>query len=162
ETLPGPFEYDVKRMATSFMIAARNNGFAKGDARTATQTSVTAYRDAMAGFAQMSTMDVWYAFLDETILMRGIRTAVGEIEKAGKGGKKAKKQQKQAKSAAARARKNLGQAHTRDSLQALSKLGELVDGQYRIKSQPPIVVPVRELAGSYGMSADDVNAMIRS
>jgi uncharacterized protein (DUF2252 family) len=162
ETLPGPFEYDVKRMATSFMIAARNNGFTKGDARTATQTSVTAYRDAMAGFAEMSTMDVWYAFLDEDKLMSGIRSTVGEIDKAGKGGKKAKKQRKQAKSAEARARKNLGQAHTHDSLQALSKLGELVDGQYQIKSQPPIVVPVRELASSYGMSADDVNAMIRS
>jgi len=64
ETLPGPFEYDVKRMAASFMIAARNNGFFKADARAATQASVTAYREAMAGFAQMPTMDVWYACLD--------------------------------------------------------------------------------------------------
>ena len=60
ETLPGPFEYDVKRMAASFTIAARNNGFSKADARAATQASVTAYREAMAAFAQMPTMDVWY------------------------------------------------------------------------------------------------------
>src|SRR5206468_1305122 len=53
ETLPGPFEYDVKRMAASFTIAARNNGFAKGDATAATLASVTAYREAMAEFAQM-------------------------------------------------------------------------------------------------------------
>src|SRR5438552_13404298 len=65
ETLPGPFEWDVKRMAASFMIAARNNGFAKAAARAATKASVTAYREAMAAFAQMGTMDIWYAQLDE-------------------------------------------------------------------------------------------------
>ena len=58
ETLPGPFEYDVKRMAASFTIAARNNGFAKADAREVTLASVRAYREAMASFAQMGTMDM--------------------------------------------------------------------------------------------------------
>ena len=71
ETLPGPFEYDVKRMAASFTIAARNNGFAKADARTSTLAAVTAYREAMATFATMRTMDVWYAHLDEDQLMTG-------------------------------------------------------------------------------------------
>jgi uncharacterized protein (DUF2252 family) len=61
ETLPGPFEYDVKRMAASFTIAARNNGFSKADTRAATMASVAAYREAMASFAQMGTMEVWYA-----------------------------------------------------------------------------------------------------
>src|SRR5436190_10908170 len=61
ETLPGPFEYDVKRMAASFTVAARNNGFDKADARAATLGSVTGYRQAMAGFAAMPTMDIWYA-----------------------------------------------------------------------------------------------------
>src|SRR5687768_12303547 len=60
ETLPGPFEYDVKRMSASFAIAARNNGFSKGDARDATLASVSAYRSSMAEFAAMSTMEVWY------------------------------------------------------------------------------------------------------
>src|SRR3954453_18223460 len=60
ETLPGPFEYDVKRMAASVTVAARNNGFAKSHARVATLGSVTAYRQAMAGFAAMPTMDIWY------------------------------------------------------------------------------------------------------
>ena len=64
ETLPGPFEYDVKRMAASFTIAARNNGFSKADTRAATLASVAAYREAMAEFAQMRTMDIWYAHLD--------------------------------------------------------------------------------------------------
>src|SRR4029078_13311472 len=65
ETLPGPFEYDVKRMAASFTIAARNNGFAKAISRTATCTSVTAYREQMGEFAKMRTLDVWYARLSE-------------------------------------------------------------------------------------------------
>src|SRR6185437_14974929 len=65
ETLPGPFEYDVKRMAASFLIAGRNNGFAKADARAAAMASVTAYREAMADFARMPTMDIWYAHFDE-------------------------------------------------------------------------------------------------
>src|SRR5258705_2021653 len=63
ETLPGPFEYDVKRMAASFTIAARNNGFSPADARDATRSSVTAYRDAMTEFSTMPTMDIWYAHL---------------------------------------------------------------------------------------------------
>ena len=172
ETLPGPFEYDVKRMAASFMIAARNNGFAKADSRAATLASVRAYREAMASFAQMRTMDIWYAHLDEDELMAGIRAAVAGAAKGGKAGKKAKKEPKAAKKGAgeeeeapktalARAEKNRAKAHTRDSLQALSKLGELVDGGYRIVSQPPIVVPVRELAATYGMSPDETEHVIR-
>ncbi len=70
ETLPGPFEYDVKRMAASFTIAARNNGFTKADAHAATLASVTAYREAMAEFAEMRTMDIWYARLSEQDLMQ--------------------------------------------------------------------------------------------
>ena len=99
ETLPGPFEYDVKRMAASFLIAARNNGFSKADARAATQASVTAYREAMAAFAQMPTMDVWYAHLDEDELRGAIRSTVAETKKQAKEATKGKKgeQQKLAK-----------------------------------------------------------------
>ena len=59
ETLPGPFEWDVKRMAASFTIAARHNGFAKPDTRAVTKASVRAYREAMASFAEMGTMAIW-------------------------------------------------------------------------------------------------------
>ena len=170
ETLPGPFEYDVKRMAASFMIAARNNGFAKADARAATQgVGDGAYREAMAAFAQMPTMDIWYAHLDEDELRGAIRSTVAGLTKAkeakaAKKGKQAKKDEQQAKLAklaAKRAAKTAAKAHTRDSLQALSKLGELVDGQYRIVSQPPIVVPARDLAATYGLSPDEVGHVIR-
>ena len=175
ETLPGPFEYDVKRMAASFTIAGRNNGFATADTRDATLASVRAYREAMAGFAQMRTMDIWYARLDEDELMTGVRAAAARAAKAGKPGKAGKKTKKEpktakkgpseeeqaAKTALARAEKNRAKAHTRDSLQALSKLGELVDGRYRIVNQPPIIVPVRDLAATYGMSPDETEHVIR-
>jgi uncharacterized protein (DUF2252 family) len=148
ETLPGPFEWDVKRMAASFTIAGRNNGFAKADTQAATLGSVRAYREAMASFAQMGTMDIWYAHLDEDELQKGMRSAA-KAATSKKGAKAAKKAEKTGGKVFAKAR-------TRDSLQALSKLAERVDGRYRIVSQPPIVVPARELAATYGLSADEV------
>jgi uncharacterized protein (DUF2252 family) len=153
ETLPGPFEYDVKRMAASFTIAGQNNGFAKADSWAATLASVTAYREAMAGFAQMGTLAIWYAHLAEDELMKGVRHAA-KTTKTKKGAKAAKQAEKTAQ-------KTLAKAHTRDSLQALSKLGELVDGRYRIVSQPPIVVPARDLETTYGLSADEIERVIR-
>jgi uncharacterized protein (DUF2252 family) len=152
ETLPGPFEYDVKRMSASFTIAARNNGFTKSEALDVTLASVRAYREAMAEFAQMRTMDIWYAHLSEQELMSALNTAArAEKDKA---------QKKEAKAGEKAAKKTALKARTRDSLQALSKLAEHVDGNYRIVSQPPIVIPSRELFASYGMSADDVQNAI--
>ncbi len=160
ETLPGPFEFDVKRMAASFMIAGRNNGFSRADTRAAARASATAYREAMAGFAQMPTMDIWYAHLDEDELMRAIRHTVAETKKGTKGEKKEPKAKQQAKLAEKRAEKSRVKAHTRDSLQALSKLGEMVDGSYRIVSQPPVIVPARDLAATFGLSPDEVVPVI--
>jgi uncharacterized protein (DUF2252 family) len=145
ETLPGPFEYDVKRLATSFTIAGRNNRFSKSDARTATSASVTAYREAMAEFATMGVMQTWYARLSEDdVLNLGRAATVGN-----------KKQKTMLQSA----QKELGKAHTRDSLQALSQLAEDVGGQYRIISQPPIVIPARDLAEVFG-SAEQVMKLV--
>jgi uncharacterized protein (DUF2252 family) len=90
ETLPGPFEYDVKRLAASFTIAGRNNGFATADTRAATLASVAAYREAMAGFAAMGTMEIWYAHLDMGQLLEGIRTAVKASGKQVKTAKEAR------------------------------------------------------------------------
>jgi uncharacterized protein (DUF2252 family) len=159
ETLPGPFEYDVKRMAASFTITGRNNGFSQADTRAATLASVRAYREAMASFAQMGTMDIWYAHMDEDELMASIRATVArtaEQEKTAKKQEKADKKEKAAKRAEKAAEKAVEKAYTYDSLQALSKLGELVDGQYRIVSQPPIIVPARDLAATFGLSPDRV------
>ena len=194
ETLPGPFEFDVKRMAASFLIAGRNNGFSKSDARAAALASVMSYRESVADFAQMPTMEIWYAHFDEDRFRAIIRDALaegapevsdkpaggkdkkakaakpdkaGKPDKAAKPDKKAKaatkKEQKEAeqaqavREAARRAEKNIEKAHTRDSVQALSKLAELgEDGQYRIVSQPPVIVPARDLATTYGLSPDEV------
>src|SRR5829696_9296867 len=109
ETLPGPFEWDVKRLAASFTIAARHNGFTK-----------------------MGTLAIWYAHLSEDELVHAIRSAAAEASKP-------KKAAKAAKGAEKSVLKVTGKARTRDSLQALSKLGEVVGGRYRIVSQPPLV-----------------------
>ena len=152
ETLPGPFEYDVKRMAASFTIAARNNGFSRSDARAATLESVSSYRAQMAEFAEMRTMDIWYAHLSEQELLGGAKAAARAARQSA--GKDA------AKTAAKSAEKQARKAHTRDSLQALSKLAERVDGRYRIVSQPPVVVPLRELAPRIGLSVDELEHVI--
>jgi uncharacterized protein (DUF2252 family) len=181
ETLPGPFEYDVKRMAASFVVAARDNGFSRAEARAAALASVTGYREAMAGFAQRNTMDIWYASLDEADIMRAVRTAAESAEatekatdkatekagkKAGKKagadrpdktakangkkkdatGKETREPAKLTRFAEKRVGKLSAKARTRDSLSALSKLAEVVDGQYRIVYQPPVVIPLRDLA----------------
>jgi uncharacterized protein (DUF2252 family) len=156
ETLPGPFEYDVKRMAASFTVAARDNGFTPADARAAAMASVTAYREAMAGFAKQGTMDIWYASLDEDKIK-------GAVRDAGKTAAKSKaadgQQAKMAKLAEKRVGQAAAKAHSRDSLQALSKLGELNGGQYRIVSQPPVVIPARDLAPE--MTPERLSKLIR-
>ena len=154
ETLPGPFEYDVKRMAASFAIAGRNNGFKEPDQRDVTLTAVRSYREAMADFAGMSTLDVWYARRSEDELMAMASAAVGSKAAHTKAEKKAEKK------ALKKAQKTAAKAHSRDSLQALSKLAEHVDGNYRIVSQPPVVIPARELAPSIGMSEEQFQHII--
>jgi uncharacterized protein (DUF2252 family) len=176
ETLPGPFEYDVKRMAASFTIAARNNGMSAADGRAATMASVRSYRQAMAEFAQMGVMDLWYAHKSEDDLQVSLRQVLDASQvKPAKGktkdvkGKDSRSKDSKGKSktskakgaesdqvrAALNAEKAMRKAHTRDSLQALSKLGEMVDGRYRIVSQPPVVVPLRELASVAGMPPEE-------
>ncbi|MCC9195670.1 DUF2252 domain-containing protein [Arthrobacter sp. zg-Y820] len=151
ETLPGPFEYDVKRMSASFTIAARNNEFTEKETREATLTAVRAYREAMTEFSQMRTLDIWYARLSEELL-ETLQT--GMSSQKGKDSKESRSIEKAVRKAAAKAR-------TRDSLQALSKLAERVDGKYRIVSQPPIVIPLRDLEDAYGMSGDEVQQALR-
>ena len=115
ETLPGPFEYDVKRMAASFTIVARNNGFTDPQARDATVVAAAAYREAMAEFAAMRTMDIWYADVSEADLMAALKAMADSAKGAAK---------KAAKTAEKNARKNAEKARSRDTLQALSDARE--------------------------------------
>ena len=152
ETLPGPFEYDVKRMAASFTIAARNNGFTAAQARTASLASASAYREAMLRFADMGVMEIWYS----KVSAQDVLDAVGAAAREAKGSDK-----KQAKTLQKNAAKIAEKARTRDSTQALSKLAEIVDGRYRIISQPPVIVPARDLPEMYGFSVEEIEHMVR-
>ncbi len=144
ETLVGPFEYDVARLAASFVVAARDQAFTAADAQDAATSAIAAYRSAMAGFADMRTLDVWYARLDaEEVVERAITGVSGSRRKL-----------------AARAERNLEKTRSRDSLQALSKLTEVVDGKRRIISDPPVLVPERELADTYGFRPDQVHETV--
>jgi uncharacterized protein (DUF2252 family) len=174
ETLPGPFEYDLKRMAASFTIAARNNGFTPADARAVTVESVKAYRSGMAEFAAMRTLDVWYSHMSEQHIQDALRavqeaSVVGVKPGKGKAGKNKTGKKKQGATKAdaaliARASKNLNKtirkAHTRDSLGALPKFAEVVDGRHRIVSQPPVIIPLRDLAASYEMTPEEARSAV--
>jgi uncharacterized protein (DUF2252 family) len=153
ETLPGPFEWDVKRLAASFTVAARNSGYTEAQARSATLRSAESYRERMAEFAQMTTMDIWYSRVSEADLMNAIQTAARSL--------KGLQRKDLGKTPGKEAQRIADKARTHDSLQALSKLAELVDGNYRIVSQPPIVVPIRDMAAERGLSEDEVGHMLR-
>jgi uncharacterized protein (DUF2252 family) len=128
ETLPGPFEWDLKRLVTSFEVAGRDRGF-DDKKRLAINVAVgRAYRDAMAGFAAAGNLDLWYRRID----VEGLLAQAAAVGTA-----------KQLK----RAEKNVGKARTKDSLKAFSKLTELVDGEPRIISDPPTIEPIEEVAG---------------
>ena len=147
ETLPGPFEYDVKRMAASFTIAARNNGFTDAEAQAASLASASAYREAMLRFAEMGTMEIWYSRVSAQDVLDAVNAAARSLKGADK---------KRAKTIQKTAIKSTEKARTRDSTQALSKLAEHVDGRYRIISQPPVIVPSRDLPASYGYSVQEI------
>jgi len=132
----------------------------EAEARAAALASVRAYREAMAGFAGMRTLDTWYAQLPEDQLMAAIRGTVADMTHGVKG-KREKKEAKAAEKAVEHGEKMARKARTRDSLQALSKLAERAGGRYQIISQPPVIVPARDLAATYGISADEIGQVIR-
>jgi uncharacterized protein (DUF2252 family) len=139
ETLPGPFEWDVKRLAASFEIAGRDRGFDDGARRATVLTVVRAYRESMQAFAAMNNLGVWYSRLNVTDMLASLRK------------QKATKQAKAMELGVAKAR-------TKDSMKAFAKLTHEVDGEPRIISDPPLIVPVAELAESMGLARDEVIA----
>ena len=127
ETLPGPWEWDVKRLAASMLIAARDNGFRAKEQDRIVLDTVGRYRTAMAEFARMKNLDVWYSHLDiESVLQDYASQFKPKMVK--------------------RTEKNLAKARTKDSMTAFSKLTEVVDGKPRIVDQSPLIVPARALA----------------
>jgi uncharacterized protein (DUF2252 family) len=133
ETLPGPFEWDVKRLITSFAVAGRSRGFSPAEREQINLTVARSYRESMARYSEMRIFDVWYSRIDVEDLVR----------------------MTQGLSAAAvkRFEKNVAKARAKDSLSAFNKLTRVVNGEPRFISNPPLVVPAHEL---YSGTADEV------
>jgi len=126
ETLPGPWEWDVKRLAASLEVAARGNGFGGKDRRDIVTVAVASYRKAMRAFAAMTNLEVWYAHADIDQLRAEFDAQL-------------KKRQRKLVD------KGMAKARTRDSMQEVAKLTRIVDGRPRIISDPPLLVPVTDL-----------------
>ena len=137
ETLPGPWEWDVKRLAVSMLIAARSNDFSVKEQDQIVLDTVESYRTAMAGFAAMKNLDVWYAHLD-------IENTLAEF------GSQLKHK------AVKRGEKTLAKARTKDSMTAFSKLTRVVDGEARIIAEPPLIVPIDDIAQAEGIGRDEM------
>jgi uncharacterized protein (DUF2252 family) len=126
ETAPGPWEWDLKRLAASFAIGGRENGFSGKERRTVVLDTVRAYREAMHAFAQMRNLELWYSHLS-------VEHAVAEFT-AGVDPKRLKK-----------AEASIEKSRTKDSMHAFEKLTTVGDGEPRIISDPPLIVPIDEL-----------------
>jgi uncharacterized protein (DUF2252 family) len=126
ETLPGPWEWDVKRLAASMLIAARDNGFRTKDQDRIVLDTVAKYREAMREFAGMENLAVWYARLDIEDVLQEFSSQL---------------ERKQVR----RTEKTLAKARTRDSMSAFSKLCQHVNGRAEIVDQAPLIVPIRAL-----------------
>ena len=126
ETLPGPFEWDVKRLAASFAVAGRDRGFDDKQREKVNLAVGKAYREAMSGYAGRGNLDLWYTRVDvEDLMAEAQRVATSKERK--------------------RAEQNLAKTRTKDSLKAFAKLTEIVDGEPRITGDPPTVTPIDDL-----------------
>ena len=136
ETLPAPFEWDVKRLAASFAVAARDNGFKDREAHTAARLAVRSYRIEMAGYAAMRFLKVWYSRIDIDEVSRLFDAL-------------------QSKAAVRRRHRDIAKAHRRTSLKAFLKMCDQVEGQYRIRPAHPVIVrfPIERLPRRPGGTA---------
>jgi uncharacterized protein (DUF2252 family) len=126
ETLPGPWDWDVKRLSTSMELAGRENGFSTSARSDIVLTTVRAYREAMQSFAKLKNLDVWYASLDIEQIYDTCLSKVG-------------------KKRLSVTERNMAKARTKDSIQAFESLTHVVGGRRRIISDPPLIVPLDEL-----------------
>ncbi|NBE53179.1 DUF2252 domain-containing protein [Streptomyces boluensis] len=126
ETLPGPWEWDVKRLAASLAIAGRENGYTDAERASVVRTTVRSYRERMRHFAGLGNLAVWYTQADMEVLQ-----ALAD-RKLGARGRE-------------RTRRAMSKARGRDSLRAFEKLTQVADGRRRITSDPPLIVPLQDL-----------------
>ncbi len=145
ETLPGPFEWDLKRLVASFAIAGRDRGFDAKQRQAINRAVTRAYRTAMKDFAGMGTLAVWYARIDADEIVQLF-------------------QQQASKKQTMRIDRDVAKARTKDSLAAFAKLTHLVDGEPRIVGDPPLIVPVEDLVqpGESGGLEEFLHGLIRA
>ncbi len=146
ETLPGPFEWDVKRLVASFEVAGRDRGFDDKQRRAVNLAAARAYRTSIRELATMRNMDLWYSRIDVDELFAAFQARVTAKERK-------------------RAEANLAKSRSKDSLRAFAKLTRLVEGEPRFVSEPPVVVPVRELLPSeaeFEAFEEQIRGMLRS
>ncbi|HSR94283.1 MAG TPA: DUF2252 domain-containing protein [Solirubrobacterales bacterium] len=140
ETLPGPWEWDLKRLVASFSLAGRDRGCGGGECRGIVLAAAREYRETMRRLARMGNLESWYQQLDADAIAAGWASAVG--------GKQRKAFER-----------NVAKAKAKDSDRAFSKLVEEVDGKLRIVSNPPLIVPIEELAEQ--AKGADIEALVR-
>jgi uncharacterized protein (DUF2252 family) len=128
ETCPGPFEWDVKRLVASLAVAGRQRGFGKKERRRAALATAAGYRLAMREYSAMRDLEVWYSRIDVEPALEALRSQADERR-------------------IRRIERNLDKARAKDSIRAYGKLTEEVDGGVRIVSDPPLIVPIEDLAG---------------
>lgn len=126
ETLPGPWEWDLKRLGASFAIAARHNHYGGSDEIALASAAAKAYRRSMARFVAMGHLNAWYAHLDVEDIFAAFEDRFTEKERRAW-------------------EKFVRKARSKDSLYAFNKLAEEVDGRHRIAARPPLVIPLREM-----------------
>jgi uncharacterized protein (DUF2252 family) len=141
ETLPGPFEWDVKRLVASLVVAGRDNGFAAADVRRVALAAGARYRKAMREFAGSATLAVWYSRLD-------VEDAIAQFKSQLR------------KSGVKKPRAMAAKVRTRDSTQAVAKLTRVVDGRREIIADPPLIVPVEELGAELDYAT--LHALVRA
>ena len=143
ETLPGPWEWDVKRLAASFVVAGRDRGLSAEQRRTVALACLSTYRTAMREFAAMSNLEVWYAHLNVEQTLEEFRGELTEKQ-------------------VANTEATIAKARTKDSMRAFDKLTHIVDGERRIISDPPLIVPFEELFGIDWQEAEtELRALMR-
>jgi len=131
ETLPGPWEWDVKRMAASFEVMGRARGFSPADRRAVVMAGVAEYRDRMRQAAGMGALGVWYDQLEAGMLLNLVRQEV--------------RVKRLEKKEARRAERHVAEAYTRDSTRVFTKRAGELDGELRIVADPPLIVPIEDL-----------------
>ena len=147
ETLPGPWEWDVKRLAASFEVAGRDLGFSPSDRRDIVIAGVRSYREAMRRAANMGALEAWYAHLTSDDVTAWIRAEV----KAGRLGRQEARE----------AGEDLAKAETRVHARAFRRLTREVDGRLRIVADPPLVVPLDDLVPP-GTAREETQEWMRS